>query len=45
MSPLLSHGLSRCGRQDALKRFGLDQELGAARLYSSVEEAVDALTK
>lgn len=31
--------------QDALKRFGLDQELGAARLYSSVEEAVDALMK
>ena len=31
--------------QDALKRFGLDRELGAGRLYRSVEEAVKTLTK
>lgn len=31
--------------QDALKRFGLDQELGSGRLYRSVAEAVEALAK
>ncbi|MEW6435580.1 MAG: SulP family inorganic anion transporter [Pseudomonadota bacterium] len=31
--------------QAALKRFGLDRELGPGRIYRSVEEAVEALTK